>query len=51
MLDMYVVYEHPKDFPNHFVVRHWLIDGDGGKPTQRCVIGKTLAEVRSAIPA
>jgi hypothetical protein len=51
MLDMYVVYDHPRDFPNHFVVRHWLVDADGGKPTDRCVIGRTLDEVRSAIPA
>jgi hypothetical protein len=51
MLDMYVVYDHPTDFPNHFVVRHWIIGAGRAKPTDRCVIGKTLDEVRTAIPA
>jgi hypothetical protein len=51
MLDMYVVYDHPTDFPNHFVVRHWIIGAGSAKPTDRCVIGKTLDEVRTAIPA
>lgn len=50
MLDMYVVYERPRDFPNSFVVRHWIIDGKGGKPTDWLVVGKTLDQVRQAIP-
>ena len=50
MLDMYVVYERPLDFPNSFVVRHWIVDADGGKPTDWMVVGKTLDDVRQAIP-
>lgn len=27
VLEMWVVYKYPKDFPNDYVVRRWKIDG------------------------
>jgi hypothetical protein len=25
-LEMYTVYDHPRDYPEHFVVRKWILD-------------------------
>jgi hypothetical protein len=49
-LHMWSVYDHPKDQPNHFVARLWLI-GDGKLiPTNDMFIADTLEEVRSLLP-
>ena len=41
-LPLYVVYDHPKDFPPGFVVRRWLND----TPTEEALLFKTLLEAR-----
>ena len=46
-LEMYVVYENPKDFPGKFVVRHWKGLAADMEPT--AIVG-CLAEARAAIP-
>jgi hypothetical protein len=43
---MFVIYEHPLDFPGHFVVRRWL----GGDPTQDFAIADSLEAARAKVP-
>jgi hypothetical protein len=31
-LAMWTIYDHPKDFPEHFVARKWLITGGEDRP-------------------
>lgn len=46
----WVVYAHPKDFPDHFVLRPWLCDK--GTVSALPILGyaDTLEEVRTLIP-
>lgn len=46
VLEMFVVYAGPRDFPNYFVVRRWQMD----RPTEDYVLAKTLDEARRKIP-
>ena len=45
-LFIWTVYDHPKDYPNDFVVRVWNYD----KPTKIVHTGKTLEDARRHIP-
>ncbi len=45
-LPMWVVYDHPTDYPDGFIARLWLND----QPQQITVKGKTLTEVRQGLP-
>ncbi|HVJ49228.1 hypothetical protein [Desulfitobacterium sp.] len=47
-LPNYAVYFSPKDYMGQYVVRLW--DADGLKATNCIVIGKTIQQVRAAIP-
>lgn len=49
-LHQYVIYRHPLDFPNHFVVREWLIDRDGFRPAPIACLCSTLEEARDSVP-
>lgn len=40
------IYERPKDFPEHFVVRRWF----WGTPDHCCQICETLEQARAAVP-
>jgi len=44
-LPMWVVYDHPRDYPDSFVARRWLTD----QPTQAIIVDTTLDEVRRRI--
>ena len=46
-LEMFVIYDHPRDLPGHFVVRRWL----GDKPTLDFAIANTLESARTHVPA
>lgn len=48
----FAIYEHPKDYPNHFVVRHWRTQIQSKKIEyqQNVFIADTLAEARAQIP-
>lgn len=51
-LQMHVIYDHPIDFPEHFVVRVWVIPPLGGEmPSRGYVLASTIEEARAAIPA
>lgn len=47
-LPMLVVYERPKDFPNHYVVRVW--EASANQPTNIAAIAKSLDLARAMIP-
>lgn len=43
---MYVIYDHPRDYPNCFVVRLW----EGGRPTLTHVLASSLDHARKQVP-
>lgn len=45
-LNIWVVYENPKDFPLKFVARRWELD----KPTNEIIVTDTLGELRDELP-
>ena len=45
-LPLWVVYERPTDFPDHFVARKWLTD----KPSPVVLLAGSLPELRSKLP-
>lgn len=50
-LEMYVIYDHPKDFPVNFVVRCWIVDEGKVKAKKRAhAIVESLKEARKSIP-
>lgn len=51
-LDMYTIYEHPKDYPTKFVVRRWMIvDGEQREVAENaCQLADSLVEARTLIP-
>jgi hypothetical protein len=53
-LEMFTVYERPRDYPDKFVVRRWWIGKELGKPTPDAdwfYVADTLEEVRARVPA
>lgn len=45
-LTMLVIYDHPLDYPNHFVVRRWLND----VPDRECTLFGNLRDARLSLP-
>jgi len=45
---MWVVYDHPKDMPDHYVARAWLWGAGhpNGTPTTKCVASHSIEELR-----
>lgn len=51
LMPLITVYDHPKDYPEHFIARIWHI-GDGKVfPTDMVMIAETIEEIRAGIPA
>lgn len=48
-LDMWVIYDHPKDFPDSFVARRWEVTNQE-KPTADYYAAPTRAEVEALLP-
>jgi len=49
--NQYVIYDHPKDFPDKFVVRKWIIKKNGILEFDTGVfVADTLEEAREFIP-
>jgi hypothetical protein len=42
VIDLFVVYDHPKDYPDNFVVRRFIVD----KPTGQCWLYDDLEKAR-----
>lgn len=51
----YTIYDHPTDFPEHYVVRRWhIVPAGGGHPSEiieegEAYLAETLDEARQAI--
>lgn len=45
---MFVVYDHPADFPSHWVVRHWTVDA-GGPVARKARLFDTLEGARDEL--
>lgn len=50
-LSMWVIYDHPKDHPDAFVVRRWYIEEEVTMPDKTCLLADSLQEARELIPA
>jgi hypothetical protein len=48
-LYLYVIYDHPKDFPTKFIVRRWSVLNEP-LPDAGCNAADTLLEARKLIP-
>jgi hypothetical protein len=50
-ISQYAIYDHPRDYPDHFVVREWrAIDGQP-VPSEDCWLAQTLEDARALIPS
>jgi hypothetical protein len=47
----YAIYDHPSDYPDHFVVRVWRITDGRLDPAEECWLAKTLEDARALIPS
>jgi hypothetical protein len=50
-LRMWVVYDHPRDFPDYFIAREWLVDGSGERATASTIQSKRLETIRETLCA
>ncbi|MBW2672372.1 MAG: hypothetical protein JRD89_03000 [Deltaproteobacteria bacterium] len=51
-LSVFAIYEHPLDYPRHFVVRRWLTQGDGKLYADVVPrLAESLNEARELIPS
>jgi len=47
----YVIYDHPKDYPSHFVVRYFILDNEGKITSGQAVyLEPSLERARDWIP-
>lgn len=50
-LDTWTIYDHPTDFPEHWVVRAWRVEaGREPRPGHTALLAETLEEARSLVP-
>jgi len=45
-LEWWVVYDHPKDFPDRYIARRFLVTASGAGPTDVVMWSDSLEEVR-----
>lgn len=50
-LNLYVIYENPKDFPGKFVVRRHAVMAGQSVPDKQGIVCNTLKEARSMVPS
>ncbi len=46
----YTIYDHPKDYPDNFVVRRWTVSTAGVFWDAKCQLATTLEEARRLVP-
>jgi hypothetical protein len=49
-ISQWVIYDHPRDYPDHFVMRRWGITAGNFFPTDDVALADTLPEIRQAVP-
>jgi hypothetical protein len=50
IMSQWVIYDHPRDDPDHYVMRRWEIRGSLMIATADVAQADTLEEIRQAIP-
>jgi hypothetical protein len=51
-LEIFVIYERPRDYPEHFVMRRWAVSSDKKiQATDYFRLADSLDEARSYVPA
>jgi len=48
-LSMYTIYEHPKDYPDNYIVRRWVAKNGFTEPRE-AILTDTLDEARRVVP-
>lgn len=46
---IWVVYDHPTDYPDHFVARAHRVGVDGQRPTSKLIAAPTLESIRTSM--
>lgn len=49
-LSTYTIYDHPRDYPDSWVVRRWQVVGAGPVDAGVVALAPTLEEARQAVP-
>jgi len=49
-LQMWTIYFHPRDYPDGFVARMWVISSKGAAATDMVLTASTLEEIRNKLP-
>jgi hypothetical protein len=50
-MEIWVIYDRPKDYPIYFVLRRWFVGSDGQqRPEGRALLANTLDEARAYVP-
>lgn len=49
-VSQWIIYDHPKDYPDKFVVRRWDIEDGMTTPNSRCDLAGSLDDARLFIP-
>lgn len=50
-LTMWTVYDHPRDFPNNYVARKFLVDADGPRPQEQILVCPHVDKIRATLAA
>lgn len=51
MITQYIIYEHPRDYPDHYVIRAWCLDDEGFLCANlSCELAGSLEEARAHVP-
>jgi len=45
-LSMWVIYDHPKDYPNVYIARQWRCDSNTIIPTENVIMSRDLEIIR-----
>ena len=50
-MQQWVIYAHPRDYPNRYVMRRWRIQGATIVPTDDIALADSLQEIRKKLPS
>lgn len=50
-LSLWTVYDHPRDFPNGYVAREWVIENGEYEPTANFMVAPNLEVLREILLA
>jgi hypothetical protein len=49
-LELWTIYDHPADYPNHYVARKWLAGRGGEEATSHVLMDTDLDLLRKKLP-